>query len=101
MGAEPSARGAKPQAALVLLGLILAGGAALRCYAITTRSLWFDEAVTAFTVLDSGLPPAIGPGSGNVPQIVDATAARDVVFTGAALTAPTPWVQPDSHEDTD
>src|SRR5437016_6319583 len=33
----------------MLLGAILAGGVALRCYAITSRSLWFDEAVTCFT----------------------------------------------------
>ena len=33
------------------------------------------ECVTAYSVLDNGLPPEIGPGTGNVPSITDATAA--------------------------
>ena len=38
------------------------------------------ESVTGFTALDSGLPPEIGPGAGNVPTITDATPAYDVVL---------------------
>ena len=36
------------------------------------------ESVTAYTALDSGLPPEIGPGSGNVPTVTDATPAYNV-----------------------
>ena len=39
------------------------------------------ECVTGYTVLDNGLPPEIGPGTGNVPTITDATAAYDVVLS--------------------
>lgn len=38
------------------------------------------EAVTGYTTLDSGLPPEIGPGAGNVPTITDATPAYDAVL---------------------
>jgi hypothetical protein len=36
------------------------------------------EAVTAYSALDSGLPPEIGPGAGNVPTLTDATGAYNV-----------------------
>ena len=36
------------------------------------------EAVTAYSALDSGLPPEIGPGTGNVPTLTDATGAYNV-----------------------
>jgi hypothetical protein len=42
------------------------------------------EAVTAYTALDSGLPPEIGPGAGNVPTITDATPAYNVVLRTAS-----------------
>ena len=42
------------------------------------------EAVTGYTALDSGLPPEIGPGTGNVPTITDATPAYDVVLPRTA-----------------
>jgi hypothetical protein len=38
------------------------------------------EAVTGYSALDNGLPPEIGPGAGNVPTLVDATPAFDVVL---------------------
>jgi hypothetical protein len=62
----------------------------------TTGTLF--EAVTAYTALDNGAPPEIGPGVGNVPTIVDATPSRNVVLSGAAQAAPTPWVQVDGEE---
>jgi hypothetical protein len=36
------------------------------------------EAVTGYSALDSGLPPEIGPGTGNVPTVTDATPAYNV-----------------------
>jgi len=38
------------------------------------------ECVTGYTALDNGLPPEIGPGTGNVPSITDATPAYNVRF---------------------
>ncbi|HEV3124973.1 MAG TPA: hypothetical protein VG266_10395 [Candidatus Dormibacteraeota bacterium] len=46
------------------------------------------ESVTGFSVLDNGAPPAIGPGSGNVPTIVDATPAYNAVLKTAPVNAP-------------
>jgi hypothetical protein len=52
------------------------------------------EVVTAFTALDNGAPLLVGPGSGNIPTVTDATPAYDTVLTapagghgGVALTA--------------
>ena len=42
------------------------------------------EAVTGYTALDNGLPPEIGPGTGNVPTITDATPAYDAVLSNKA-----------------
>src|SRR4051812_44480268 len=36
------------------------------------------EAITTYTALDNGLPPEIGPGTGNVPTVTDATPAYNV-----------------------
>ena len=38
------------------------------------------ECVTGYTALDNGLPPEIGPGTGNVPTVTDATAAYNFVL---------------------
>jgi hypothetical protein len=56
------------------------------------------EAVTAYTVLANGLPLEIGPGTGNVPEVVDATPSRDVQLSGSTLAAATPWVQVEEKE---
>ena len=46
------------------------------------------ESVTGFTALDNGAPLAVGPGSGNMPTIVDATPAYDALVTSLAFSAP-------------
>ena len=38
------------------------------------------ESVTAYAALDSGLPPFVGPLTGNMPTLVDATPAYDAVL---------------------
>ena len=46
------------------------------------------ESVTGYGMLDSGAPPAIFPGNGNVPTIVDATPAYNVSLGAPAANAP-------------
>ena len=46
------------------------------------------ESVTGFTALDNGAPLAVGPGSGNMPTIVDATPAYNALVTSLAASAP-------------
>jgi LPXTG-motif cell wall-anchored protein len=43
------------------------------------------EAVTAFTALDSGQPLFVGPGTGNMPTITDATPAYDATLGVSTL----------------
>jgi hypothetical protein len=38
------------------------------------------ETVTSYTALDNGLPLFVGPATGNIPTIIDATAAYDTVL---------------------
>jgi hypothetical protein len=47
------------------------------------------ESTTSFTVLDNGVPPAVGPGAANnIPTITDATPAYDALLSSPSATVP-------------
>lgn len=46
------------------------------------------ESTAAYSVLDNGAPPVIGPGPGNVPTVVDVTRAYNALLLAPAGAAP-------------